>query len=171
MDNQAPSMLKPTLIGGMVFGLIGGLPFISMLNCACCSLVIGGGFLASYLYSKECRREGAGFRPGGGALVGLVAGLFYAIAQTVVDGIFKKIMPQPDPQQIVDMLEQFEMPPESIDMAMKFMEGAGTFMGMVFLFFLVLLVAAVFSTIGGLIGGAVFKVTPEAKPPEAPIVP
>jgi hypothetical protein len=159
-------MLKPTLIGGLVFGVIGGLPFISALNCACCSLVIGGGFLASYLYSKECRNAGAEFRAGGGALVGLVAGLFYAIAQTVIDGITRRIMPQPDPQQVVEMLEQFNFPPESIDIAMRFIEGSATVAGMILMFFVALLIAAVFSTIGGLIGGAVFKVTPAAPPQE-----
>jgi hypothetical protein len=163
-------MLKPTLIGGLVFGVIGGLPLISALNCACCSLVVGGGFLASYLYSKECRREGVGFRPAGGALVGLVAGLFYAIAQTLIDGIVKRIMPV-DIQQLADMMEQYGMPPESVDMAMKFMEGAGTFTGMIISFFVVLLLAAIFSTIGGLIGGAVFKVVPEAPPPEVTTAP
>jgi hypothetical protein len=165
MDNQSPSMLKSTLIGGALFGFIGGVPFIGILNCACCALVVAGGFLASYMYSKECRRQGVEFRAGGGALVGLVAGLFYAIVHALVDGVVKLISPF-DPEQAVEMFEQFGMPPESIDIAMKIMEGSGSFMGFIITFFVLLLVAAVFSTIGGLIGGAVFKVTQEAPPSE-----
>jgi hypothetical protein len=168
MDNQAPSMLKPTLIGGLIFGVVGGLPVISALNCACCSLVVAGGFLASYLYSKECRREGAEFRAGGGALIGLVAGLFYALASTVIGALVKLVMPPPDPQEIAGMMEQFGAPPESIDMMMRFMEGGESFVGVIITFFIMLLIAAIFSTIGGLIGGAVFKVEPAAPPAEPP---
>jgi hypothetical protein len=164
-------MLKPTLIGGLVFGFIGGLPVIGLLNCACCSLVVAGGFFASYLYSKECSREGVGFRPGGGAMVGLVAGLFYAIASTIIGTLVKAVMPAPDPHEMADMMEQWGIPPESIDMAMKFMEGSTGIMGLLIGFFVTLLAAAAFSTIGGLIGGATFKVEPAAPPPEAPIEP
>ena len=60
-----PSMLKPTLIGGGVAGLLGGLPLIGAINACCCALIIGGGFLAAFLYSKECQGVGAEFRAGG----------------------------------------------------------------------------------------------------------
>jgi uncharacterized protein involved in cysteine biosynthesis len=158
-------MLKSTLIGGALFGFIGAIPLLNMINCACCALVVAGGFLASYLYSRECRGQGVEFRAGGGALVGLVAGLFYAIMNSIIGGIVSKLMPT-DVDQLVEMLEQFDVPPESIDIAVKMLEGSGTFMGMLIGFFVVLLIAAVFSTIGGLIGGAVFKVIPEAPPSE-----
>ena len=63
MDNQAPSMLKSTVIGGAVFGAIAAVPLVgSMLNCLCCSLITGGGFFAAYLYSRECARSGASSR-------------------------------------------------------------------------------------------------------------
>ncbi len=165
MDNQSPSMLKSTLIGGALFGFIGGLPLIGVLNCACCALVVAGGLLASYMYSRECRQQGVEFRAGGGALVGLVAGLFYAIAHTIVDGIVKTIWPV-DVEEALEMAEQFGAPPESLEIVAKFLEGSGTFVGLIIGFFFLLLIAAIFSTIGGLIGGAVFKVTPQAPPSE-----
>jgi hypothetical protein len=98
--------------------------------------------------------------------------MFYAIVNVIVDGIVKKIWPV-DIDEIIDIMEQFGVPQESIDMAMPFIEGSDTFMGMMIGFFIVLLLAAVFSTIGGLIGGAVFKVTPEAEAPpgEPPTTP
>ena len=66
MDNRAPSMLKATLIGGLTAGVVSGLPFVSALNACCCALVIGGGFLAAFIYSRDCQRAGVAFRPGSG---------------------------------------------------------------------------------------------------------
>ena len=173
MDNSSPSMLKPTLIGGLALGVAGGLPLVGALNCACCSLIMGAGFLAAFLYSKECKKVGAGFRPGNGAMVGLVAGLFYAVAQTAVGAIFK-----PDPEELneqIDMMvEQMESggaPPEFVDFFTRMIEmfGAGSGAAILMGFLVTLLLAAVFATIGGLIGGSVFKV--EAQPPAAPSPP
>ena len=165
MDNRSPSMLKSTLIGGGLFGFLAALPLVGALNCLCCALIVGGGFLAAYLYSKECRTVGAEFRAGAGALVGLVAGLFYAVTGTVVGGILKLVLPQASPEEVLEQLEQlpFEIPPEALDSAAKWMEGSSGFGGLIIAFFFTLLLAAVFSTIGGLIGGAAFKV--EAAPP------
>ena len=168
MDNRAPSMLKSTLIGGALFGFLGGLPLVGALNCLCCSLVVAGGFLAAYLYSKECRDSGFGFRPGNGAVVGLVAGLFYSIVSSIVSAI-ARLITGTDTQQVVDQvvegMEQSGAPPETIDTVVRVVELLTGSTGFIFLFFILLIVAAVFSTIGGLIGGAAFKVAP---PPPAP---
>jgi hypothetical protein len=160
-------MLKSTLIGGALFGFFGGLPYIGALNCACCALFVGGGFLAAYLYSKECSGAGIAFKPGNGAVVGLVAGLFYAIVTSIVSAIVGQFGPDPEEKiaQAVDAMEQMGIPPESIDIASKWIESSTGFMGFVLGFFFALLLAAIFSTIGGLIGGAAFKVQP---PPPAP---
>lgn len=163
MDNR-PKMLKATLIGGGVAGVLSAIPGLNLLNCACCALVIGGGFFAAYLYSKECAAAGVEFRPGNGALVGLVAALFYAVAASIVGGIVQMIMPT-DIGQIMEQFDQADMPPETRDMigdVLEMMSGSGAiFIG----FFVNLIAGAIFSTIGGLIGGAVFKVeTPPAPP-------
>jgi hypothetical protein len=165
MDKTAPSMLKATLIGGGAAGFAAALPVVGALNCLCCSLVIGGGFLAAYLYSRDCGQAGVEFRPGSGALVGLVAGLFYSIVVTVVGVVVRAIMPAPDIDKILESLEQLDLDPEVIDTIVEFMEMSQSAWGLLIMFFATLLIAAVFSTIGGLIGGAVFKV--EA-PPSAP---
>lgn len=166
MDDHAPSMLKPTLIGGGLFGLVGAIPYLGALNCLCCSLIIGGGFLAAYLYSRECAGQGVAFRPGSGAVVGLIAALFHAIANTAVWRVVATLMPQ-DPDQIVEQLEQAGMPAEYIDIATNVFDMLSGFVGVIIYFFVILLIGAVFSTIGGLIGGAVFKVEPA--PPAPPV--
>ncbi len=165
MNGSPPSMLKPALIGGAVFGLLAGIPLVGALNCLCCSLVMGGGFLASFLYSKECRAVGAEFRPGNGAMVGLVAAPFYAIVGTIVSGVFQMLMGG----SIMEQLEQArqmgaEIPPE----VEEFFASSGTALLIGAGFLITLVLAAVFSTIGGAIGGAVFKVEPPAAAPPPP---
>jgi hypothetical protein len=164
MDDRAPSMLKPTLIGGAVFGLAGALPFISALNLCCCALVMGGGFLAAFLYSKDCASSGVEFRAGNGALVGLVAGLFYALTTTIVSGVVNLVMGA----SISEMIEQAEEMgaeiPEEAAPLIDFLTETNLLVLVLLGFFFWLLISAVFSTIGGLIGGAVFKVAPPAPP-------
>jgi hypothetical protein len=177
MDN-APSMLKSAAIGGSVLGLAAGLPLVGMINCACCALVIGAGFLAAFLYSRECNAAGAEFRPGNGAVVGLVAAPFYAAVSTLLKAIFSPFSPEQFDEAIAQ-LEDSGLDPEAIDMAARIMENFSGGLGILFGLFLTLIIAAVFSTVGGLIGGAVFRVepspppsgmTPPPSPPPAPPV-
>jgi len=172
MDNQSPSMLRSTVIGGGLFGLAAGLPLVGALNCFCCALIVAGGFLAAFLYSKECSAQGFTFRPGNGALVGLVAGLFYAVGASITAALSSMIFGGPDVDAIIDQMEQASAPPEFIDTTIQVMEMMEGPTGILVQFFASLLLAAVFSTIGGLIGGAVFKIeTPPAAPPSAGGVP
>ena len=167
MDDRSPSMLKATLIGGGVAGAVASLPLVGALNCLCCALIIGGGFLAAFLYSKECRTQGVEFSARNAWVVGLVAGLFYAIGAVIVGGLLQLVIPAPDPEQIIESLRQFmDVPPEAEDAIYRFAGGGSGFVKLVVGFFLNLILGAIFSTVGGLIGGAVFKV--EAQPPVAP---
>ena len=163
MDNSSPSMLKATLISGSVFGLLGGIPYV---NCACCAWMMGAGVLAAYLYSNICKAAGVEFRPGNGAVVGLVSGLFYAIASTIVNSLAQTVSEPPDIDEIVEQMESGGAPPEFVDMMISFLDVMMGPMGILIGFFIALLLAAVLSTIGGLIGGSVFKV--EAQPPAPP---
>lgn len=164
MDQAAPSMFKATLIGGATAGVVASIPLVSALNCLCCSLVISGGFFAAFLYSRECGRAGAAFRPGSGAMVGLVAGLFYSVVSTIGAAVVHMVSPAGTEEAIDQVLEQLEgqpnVPPETIEMIEGFMRLITTWAGLFIVFCITLLVAAIFSTVGGLIGGAVFKVEP-----------
>jgi Na+-driven multidrug efflux pump len=160
-------MLKATLIGGGVAGVASAIPVVNFLNCFCCALVIGGGFLAAFLYGKECAAAGVAFRGGNGAMVGLVSGLFFALAVTVVGSMLQLALPQPDPGEMVEALRQvMDVPPEAEDYIYQWMSG-GFSLGKALLgFFFNLLIGVLFGVVGGLIGGAVFKVEPP--PPAAP---
>ena len=159
MKPGSPSMLKATLIGGSAAGVLSSLPLVGALNCLCCSLIVGGGFFAAYLYAQSCRSHGVEFRPGTGALVGLVAAFFYAIASTIVGMIFR-----PDVDEVMSQMESMgqNVPPEVLDWVTWFLKIVGTPLGALLAFGFSLILGAIFSTLGGLIGGAAFKV--EAQP-------
>ncbi len=163
MDNSSPSMLRATLISGAVFGLLGGIPIV---GCLCCAWMMGAGFLAAYLYSNQVKAAGAEFRPGNGAVIGLVAAMFYSLAATAVGAVVASFTGPPDLDEIIDQMEQGGAPPALVDIMVDVMELMTGPMGIPIGFFVTLLIAAAFSTIGGLIGGSVFKV--EAQPPAPP---
>lgn len=78
--------LKPALIGGVAFGIAAAMPYIGMLNGLCCALFIGSGVLAVYLYIKD-RPPAAAAPYGDGAAVGLLAGLVGGVTATVVGAL------------------------------------------------------------------------------------
>ncbi len=168
MANAEPPMLKPALVSGAIFGVVAGLPGFELLNCACCSLMIGCGVLAAYLYARDCRSASALFGVGGGATVGLISALFYTIATAVMQGVRRALFEVADPEQALEMMERLGVPAESLDVAARWIELMQGWTGIVVEFFFTLLLSAIFATIGGLIGGAAFKVEPPAPPAGAP---
>ena len=70
---NSKSMLKPGIIGGILLGVLSSVP---PLNCACCIWMLGGGFLAAYLFVKE---SSVVVTLGQGVLLGLIAGVIGTI--------------------------------------------------------------------------------------------
>lgn len=170
MDSRQPDLLKPTLIAGLVFGVAAAIPLVQFLNVCCCALVWGCGFFAAYLYAQSSRAAGVAFRPGNGALVGLVAGAFYAITVTIVSALVSLVFGPAIVGAVSRFVENLpEVPPFVLEMLDQARENAGKLLPlqMILGFLLWVLVGAVFSTLGGLLGGAVFK----HEPPPPPVVP
>jgi hypothetical protein len=139
-------------------GVLSALPLISAGNC-CCLWVIGGGMVAAYLLQQG---RSTPITPGDGALVGLLAGLIGACVEVVVSipvtllvGPFERAFAQ----RVLDMAGN--MPPEWRDVIERSSRGDHTaawfIAGRVAALMFWLGVGAVFSTLGGLIGAAVFK--------------
>ena len=177
MQTESPSMLKPALLGGAIFGIASALPFIGAVNCACCALIIGSGFLAAYFHSQECKSAGAEFLPGTGALVGLLAGLVHALVAWVVNSVFMATQGLDFEEMAYELEQQPWADPETTDIIVRFVEGAGVVVLILLALAFWLVVSLIFATIGGLIGGAVFKVErplggggpPSSTPPSSPL--
>jgi len=156
MERTAPGIWIPALIGGAGFGVLSGLPLVS---CGCCAYALGAGVLGAFLYSKECRKVGFPFNAAGGAKIGLVAGLAHGVVQWIMSTVMNRLMG--GEQAVEDAIAQIEsnpdIPPETADLIVRgveFMSGAGAVV-------VFLAIGIVFALIGGLIGGAIFKVQPE----------
>lgn len=177
MDKN-PSMIKATVIGGLSAAVLSAIPIVNCLNLACCSFLIGGGFLAAFIYSREVEAAGGSFAVGNGAAVGLVTGGFYAVGTAVVRAIAMMVIDVSPAEQFELVREQLEknegLPPEMLDMldqVYNFLVESGGGLLFIIAFGFSLLLGAVFCTVGGLIGGAVFKKDPPTAAPAAPEAP
>jgi hypothetical protein len=167
MENQAPSMLKPALIAGLAFGIAGAIPIIEWINCACCALIIGCGVFAAFLHSRQMKTAGFGFTAGNGAVVGLAGGIVYGVVAGFLGALIDSMLGLTDVDQIVEQMDQFgTMDPEMLETTTRFLETTGPATFAVVGIFFSLLLGAIFGSLGGLIGGALFKGDP-APPQQA----
>ena len=146
-----PGFLQPALIGGAVMGALSALPIISAGNC-CCLWMVSGGAVAAYVMQQN---QETSITPGDGALAGLLAGIVGAVIYLVLS-IPITILMAPMERVMMERLisSSGRMPPE-------FRQYVGTYMGgalqVVFGFVFILVFGAIFSTLGGLLGAAIFK--------------
>jgi hypothetical protein len=146
-------------------GVLSALPIIATGNLCCCLWIISGGLVAAYVLQHN---QAAPIAPGDGALVGLLAGAIGAVIQVALSipinfivGPFEREMLQ----RVIDMAGN--MPPEIRDALERYgREGQNlALMAVARVFELVfwMFAGAVFSTLGGLLGAAIFR-----KPPPPP---
>jgi hypothetical protein len=166
MTDQSPEMLKPTLVAGVACGVLASIPFLGdLLICFCCSPILACGFMAAYLYSNKCKSAQVRFSPGTGATVGLISGAFCALTYTICSGLKTALMGT-GLEEAIEAMEQMEgIPPEVLDGMRDFADNTSVAFLIVLVFFFMVILSAIFSTIGGLIGGAVFRVEPKQPEP------
>jgi hypothetical protein len=141
-------------------GVLTALPIIGLGNCACCLWVVGGGALAAYLLQQD---TAAPISLADGALVGLLAGVFGAVVILVLSIPLMLLVEPIFRQFVTGVLERMEnVPPEIRDLAMN---RGFTVIRIVGQFIFWLVIGSIFSTIGGLIGAAIFQKKP---PPATP---
>ena len=149
------SKLKPALIGGVTFGVLSSLPWIDMVNVVCCALYIGGGVLAVYLHLKDAPPTPKATY-GDGAVVGLLAGLFGAVAVTLTSTVLTFLGLNKSPEEILAALTKagIELPESVLNMA----GPSGLSFSMVLTNLVTALVLyGIFATLGGLLGVAIFR--------------
>ena len=156
---------QPVLLGGLFNGVLSSLPFISLGNC-CWLWVTGGGMVTAYLLQERTPRP-IELRDGvfGGFLAGIVGAFIIGLVGLVTA-----------PMQIDSVEEELRtLPPEMLQFVdvEALIAGNGLLLTMIS-FFLSLVIGAIFSTLGGLLGALFFRRnTPRviASPPSATAAP
>ena len=133
--------LKPALLGGLIVGFLSAIhSLIPFVGACCCIWSIIGGVLASFLYIKG---SSVPVKLGDGAIVGALAG--------VVGGIIFVIVYLP-----IALLWGMAAMTEQLDRSGVQIPFSGTIL-VVILSIVGAIVLAVLSTLGGLIGTAIFE--------------
>jgi hypothetical protein len=173
---EKPGKLMPALYGGIIMGLISGIPVLSFINCLCCAGVMFGGFMAVYFYKKDLPPDNQMFSNSDAIALGALAGVFGALIGNVLTGIiaiafgnisgklmYNMIMGLYDSMGILD-----KMPPEAVEQMETSMMEKGLSVTSVIISFII---NPLFGLLGGLIGYATLK--PKDQPPaqQQPVTP
>ena len=151
--------VQPALIGGAVVGVLSALPLISAGNLCCCLWVISGGVVAAYVLQLN---QTTPITPGDGALAGLFAGLVGAAIYLVLSIPISMLMAPMERAIMNRVIESGDVPPEFREFLTGYRGGAFRLLTG---FISMLVAGAIFSTLGGLLGTAIFK---KSSPPAAP---
>ena len=154
-----PPKLVPALLGGTFIGVLSALPLVNVANC-CCLWLLAGGVVAAYVMQQN---HPAPIRAADGAIVGLLAGIIGAFVYVLVALPIDLVMsPIAETMRSRMLQETQDMPAEVREAIERFGSGsASVAIGFVMNLFL----GMVFSTLGGLLGAALFK---KPAPPQAP---
>lgn len=145
--------LQAAALGGLFMGVLSALPMINFGNC-CCLWVVGGGLIAAYLVQNSTPTA---ITAGDGALAGLMAGIIGAVVCTLVSIPISMIT---GPMMARMARRVIESTPEMSDAFRPWMgpgTGGASVLNIVAGFFIYLVIGAIFSTIGGMLGAAIFS--------------
>jgi len=160
------SKLQPALLGGLVLGVLSALPIVNMGNACCCLWVIAGGVTAAYLLQNG---QAAPITSGDGAAVGFLAGVVGAVVWQLL-AIPVTLMMGPLQARMLDRLLATGDLPENMRSVFESLQQNAGFsiarfvLGSVFALF----VSVIFSTVGGLLGAAIFRRKAPPLPPALP---
>ncbi len=166
--------VKSALIGGVIVGVLSGVPFVNFANICCCMWAVLGGAMGAYLYVGKSPTQ---VRMGEGAVIGAMCGLIGTVIAWIIGiplsfvmndafvGLMGKLIAGIDPRAAEDFQRQI-----AIEQNKSFFEKLP---GMLFGLVMGLVVYTGFSTIGGLLGVAVFEkrkggISPMSPPPPPP---
>jgi hypothetical protein len=143
-----------------VLGVLSALPIISAGNVCCCLWIVSGGVVAAYLLQQDQRTA---ITPGDGALVGLLAGLVGAGVYLLLS-IPVALMFSPLEQRMMERLSETmqNLPPQFRTYATvrATRTGFGIIVASIVGFCFMLVLGAIFSTLGGLLGALAFAKKP-----------
>ena len=157
-----PGFGQPALIGGLVLGVMSALPLIGPIGNACCCLwVVAGGVVGAYLLQAN---RSTAITPADGLLVGLLAGVIGAAVHTAISIPLDLLLGPAERAMAQRFLEM--APPEVRDAFERYGGGDREFSGAFFVVGHIVglmfwaCVGAIFGSIGGVLGAAIFKKRP-----------
>lgn len=165
---EKPSKIQPALVGGLVVGLLWSIPFLNLINFCCCLGVLAGGAIAAAMLIK--RSPVLPVSTGDGAAVGALAGLVGAGVHLVLGIPISLLFNQAGVSMLRSIFEQVNDPQfrAAMDEALRESENQGLaarLLAALFSWFVVSLISIGFSTLGGLIGVAMFEKRKGQQPP------
>jgi hypothetical protein len=147
---MTPPKLVPALLGGLFMGVLSALPFVNLANC-CCLWVVAGGLVAAWVMQQNHPWP---VTLGDGAAVGLLAGVVgaaLAVVLMIPVNLYLGFMMEEWSRGVFPWRQR--MPPEAEEVFRQF--GRGVIYSVVGS--LMFIVTLVFSTLGGLVGAALFR--------------
>jgi hypothetical protein len=175
---EKPNKLMPALYGGIIMGVISGVPFLNFVNCLCCAGIMFGGFMAVFFYKKDLppdlTADNKLFMNSDAMALGALAGLFGAIIGNVLAGLLLVTIGNVTGKAMYNMVMGLydtiglldKMPPDAVEqMETSMMEGGLSATSIVISF----IINPLFGLLGGLIGYAFLK--PKAQPPAQTVTP
>jgi hypothetical protein len=158
-----PAKTQPALLGGVTIGVLSALPVVMLGNCCCCAWVLFGGALAAFLMQQNHPEP---IPIGDGAVVGLLSGVIGACVWLIVSIPLNIAFAGLNAGMTDRMLRNSaDLPPELRSLFENLSTGPTIGVGLVFGFFVMLVVMSMFGMLGGLFGALMFRKSP---PPVIP---
>jgi hypothetical protein len=162
---MSPNKFQPALLGGLVLGVLSSLPVVNVANC-CCIWLVTGGVLAAWVMQQN---HPAPIQLADGAMAGLLAGVFGAIVWLVLYVPMHMLTGDMQARMVERVLQNAGDLPANVRDALENAQSGGSLAASIVIGFLFMLVAgAIFSTLGGLLGAALFKKGQPPPPPPPP---
>ncbi len=150
----ALNLSRPALLAGVIMGVASSLPIVS---CCCWLWVIAGGILAVYFLRQETKSN---IEAGTGAKLGLLTGAIGAVAWEVMSIPLTLIFRSRGVEQFQDIFKSVDnLPPESARILEWIMQFINQPLHPLVIFFGLaskLVICAIFTTVGGILGVAFF---------------
>lgn len=152
----------PSLYGGLVIAAFWAVPGLNFVNCFCCGGVLFGGLLSVFLYARELRPEMDPLTMKDCLRLGVYSGIVASVAAVAINVLVTLVFGN----VAIEMMERIirkmklEMPPEYdaiiAEAKQQKMNPAGAFLSI----FVYLVPNVLFSSLGSLLGWALFKPKP-----------
>jgi hypothetical protein len=160
---MTPAKVQPALLGGVTIGVLSALPVV---NCCCCAWILFGGALASYLMQQNHPEP---IDVGDGAIVGLNAGWIGSLVWLIVSIPINTAMAPINSELVQQVLRESTNIPPAIRAALEGSANSGIGLGLVFGFFVMLVLMTTIGMLGGIFGALLFrKNQPPVIPPPIP---